>query len=78
MTAPASFGRDRQGVPRPLGSGPAPACDVGHNRLIASPPITNAAAPSFQIGSASDNNHADAPMPNTGTSNAIGDTVAAG
>lgn len=48
------------------------------NRLIASPPITNAIAISFHAGSDSCSHQLDAAMPNTGTSSAIGVTVAAG
>ena len=44
----------------------------------ARPAITSAAAASFQPGSASPSIAADAPMPNTGTSSAIGVIVAAG
>ena len=50
----------------------------GHSRLSARPPITSAAASSFQPGSDSPSQKAEAPMPNTGTSSAMGVTVAAG
>ena len=43
--------------------------------MRASPAITRAAAASFQPGSDSRNHTVDAPMPNTGTSNAIGESV---
>jgi hypothetical protein len=34
--------------------------------------MTNAAATNFQSGNGSANSHAEAPMPNTGTNNAMG------
>jgi hypothetical protein len=40
--------------------------------------MTNAAASNFQLCNGSFKNNADAPIPNIGTSNAIGATVAAG
>jgi hypothetical protein len=40
--------------------------------------MTNAAAPNFQPGKGSANNQAEAPMPNTGTSKAMGVMVDAG
>jgi hypothetical protein len=46
--------------------------------LTASPAITSAAAMSFHAGSDSPSQKAEALMPNTGTSSAIGVTVAAG
>ena len=45
------------------------------SRLTASPPITSAAAPSFHTGSPSCNASADAVMPKTGTSSAVGVTA---
>ena len=40
--------------------------------------MTSAAASNFQLCKGSPKNKADAPMPNTGTSKAMGATVAAG
>ena len=48
------------------------------NKLIASPPITSTIATSFHAGNDSPSHQPDAAMPNTGTSSAIGVTVAAG
>ena len=50
----------------------------GHNVLMASPAMTKAAASSFQAGKGSPRINADAPMPNTGTSSAMGLMDAAG
>src|SRR4051794_36290349 len=44
----------------------------GHNRFTARPSITSVAAASFHSGMASDSHHAEAAMPNSGTSKAIG------
>jgi hypothetical protein len=50
----------------------------GHSTFSASPASTSAAATNFQPGSGSPSQNAEAPMPNTGTSRAIGATAAAG
>jgi peptide-methionine (S)-S-oxide reductase len=55
-----------------------PGRQRGQNTITASPPSTSAQAPSFQPGMASPRLSAEALMPNTGTSSAIGVTVAAG
>lgn len=45
---------------------------------MANPPMTSAMAMNFHAGIDSPSHQLDAAMPNTGTSNAIGVTVAAG
>jgi hypothetical protein len=54
------------------------ARQCGHNTFKLKPVITKAAASNFQSGSGSANNHAEAPMPNTGTNNAMGVMTEAG
>ena len=50
----------------------------GQNTITARPPSTRAQAPSFHAGMASPRLSAEALMPNTGTSNAMGVTVGPG
>lgn len=54
------------------------ARSFGQRRFSVNPPMTRAAAISFQAGKGSPRYRTDAPMPNTGTSKAIGAIVAAG
>ena len=49
----------------------------GHSRLSANPSITREAASSFQPGKPSPSHSAEPPMPNSGTSSAMGVMVAA-
>src|SRR6476620_12785779 len=77
---PRLFGRDPSKLQHQLGLRTAALASAAANRpaqtLRPRPPSTRAAAISFQAGSGSPRSHAEAPMPNTGTSSAIGVTLA--